>query len=280
TFANICKMFISMEPSPMTDKIDQWFGGLVNGVRAFPLNFPGTTSHGGRKCRQKLNAFFREVLEARKNVDNCDDLMSGLMHIEDEQGKKLSDEEVVDNIVSLVMAGYESTASAIMWATYHLAKSPSALAKLRDENIALVKSKGGSTLASLTITRDDIPKMKYTTKVVEETIRMANISSMVYRVANKDVEYHGYTIPKGWPVVVWLRSLHTDPNYYQDPLTFNPDRWDEPAKTGTYQVFGGGYRICPGNMLARLQMGVAQSRRKDKLSSTAKANGWCIHGFP
>uniref|UniRef100_A0A453QPT3 Ent-kaurenoic acid oxidase 1 n=1 Tax=Aegilops tauschii subsp. strangulata TaxID=200361 RepID=A0A453QPT3_AEGTS len=205
-------------------------------------------------CRQKLNAFFREVLEARKNVDNCDDLMSGLMHIEDEQGKKLSDEEVVDNIVSLVMAGYESTASAIMWATYHLAKSPSALAKLRDENIALVKSKGGSTLASLTITRDDIPKMKYTTKVVEETIRMANISSMVYRVANKDVEYHGYTIPKGWPVVVWLRSLHTDPNYYQDPLTFNPDRWDEPAKTGTYQVFGGGYRICPGNMLARLQV--------------------------
>lgn len=178
------------------------------------------------QCRQKLNAFFREVLEARKNVDKCDDLMSGLMHIEDEQGKKLSDEEVVDNIVSLVMAGYESTTSAIMWATYHLAKSPATLAKLRDENIALVKSKGGSTLASLTITRDDIPKMKYTTKVVEETIRMANISSMVYRVANKDVEYHGYTIPKGWPVLVWLRSLHTDPSYYQDPLTFNPDRWD------------------------------------------------------
>nr|BAJ98009.1 predicted protein [Hordeum vulgare subsp. vulgare] len=255
TFAIICKMFISMEPSPMTNKIDQWFGGLVDGVRAFPLNFPGTASHGGRKCRRKLNAFFREVLETRKNVDKwCDDLMGGLMHIEDEQGKKVSDEEVVDNIVSLVMAGYETTASAIMWATYHLAKSPAILAKLRDENIALVKSKGGSTLVSLTITWDDILKMKYTAKVVEETIRMANISSMAYRVANKDVEYHGYTIPKGWPVIVWLRSLHTDPNYYQDPLTFNPDRWNEPAKPGTYQVFGGGYRICPGNMLARLQV--------------------------
>ncbi|KAM3207485.1 hypothetical protein ACQJBY_062627 [Aegilops geniculata] len=255
TFANICKMFVSMEPSPMTDKIDQWFGGLLDGLKAFPLDLPGTTSRAGRMCRRKLNAVFREVLEARKKVDTgCDDLMSGLMQMEDEQGKKLSDNEVVDNIVSLVIAGYESTTTAIIWATYHLAKSPVVLAKLREENVAMNKSKSGSTLASLMITYDDIPKMKYTTKVVEETIRMANISTMVFRVANMDVEYHGYTIPKGWPVLVWLRSLHTDPNYYQDPFTFNPDRWDEPAKPGTYQVFGGGSRICPGNMLARMQI--------------------------
>jgi cytochrome P450 len=179
------------------------------------------------QCRRKLNAVFQEVLEARKKADTgCDDLMSGLMQMEDEQGKKLSDNEVVDNIVSLVIAGYESTTTAIIWATYHLAKSPVVLAKLREENVAMNKSKSGSTLASLMITYDDIPKMKYTTKVVEETIRMANISTMVFRVANMDVEYHGYIIPKGWPVLVWLRSLHTDPNYYQDPLTFNPDRWD------------------------------------------------------
>ncbi|KAF7006196.1 hypothetical protein CFC21_021258, partial [Triticum aestivum] len=89
-------------------------------------------------CRRKLNAVFRQELEARKKVGKeCDDLMSGLMHMKDEQGKKLGDEEVVDNIVSLVIAGYESTASAIMWATYHLAKSPAALAKLREENMAL-----------------------------------------------------------------------------------------------------------------------------------------------
>uniref|UniRef100_M8B5H8 Ent-kaurenoic acid oxidase 1 n=1 Tax=Aegilops tauschii TaxID=37682 RepID=M8B5H8_AEGTA len=269
TFANICKMFISMEPSPLTCQIDRWFAGLVAGLRAFPLDFPGTAFHGARKCRRKLNAVFRQELEARKKVDKeCDDLMSGLMHMEDEQGKKLSDEEVVDNIVSLVVAGYESTASAIMWATYHLAKSPAALAKLREENVALSESK---TSSPLMITHDDLPKMKYTAKVVEETIRMANIAPMVHRVANKDVEYGGYMIPAGWSVLVWVRSLHTDPSFYHDPLTFNPDRWDlmvakklidesmdgcmqEPAKPGTYQVFGGGYRICAGNMLARLQL--------------------------
>ncbi|XP_044435712.1 ent-kaurenoic acid oxidase 1-like [Triticum aestivum] len=255
TFANICKMFISMEPSPLTDKIDRWFGDLLDGLRAYPFDFPGTASHGARKSRRKLDAIFREELEARKKVDRqCDDLMGGLMQMKDEQGKKLSNEEVVDNIVSLVIAGYESTTIAIMWAVYHLAKSPVVLAKLREENIAMSKSKGGSTSTSLMITHTDIPKMKYTAKVVEETIRMANIAPMVHRVANRDVEYRGYTIPKGWAVLVWLRSLHTDPNYYEDPLSFNPNRWDEPAKAGTYQVFGGGPRVCAGNMLARLQV--------------------------
>ncbi|KAM3195912.1 hypothetical protein ACQJBY_071859 [Aegilops geniculata] len=251
TFANICKMFISMEPSPLTEKIDKLFRDLVAGLRSFPLDFPGTTFHSARKCRRKLNAIFREELEARKEVGReCDDLMGGLMHMEDEQGMKLRDEEVVDNIVSLVIAGYESTASAIMWATYHLAKSPVALAKLREENMAVSKSKGASSM----ITHDDLPNMKYTAKVVEETIRMANISPMLHRVANRDVDHNGYTIPAGWSVLVWVRSLHTDPGNYENPLTFNPDRWDEPAKPGMYLVFGGGYRICAGNMLARLQL--------------------------
>ncbi|XP_044949643.1 ent-kaurenoic acid oxidase 1-like [Hordeum vulgare subsp. vulgare] len=251
TFANICKMFISVEPSPLTEQIDQWFDSLMAGLRAFPLDFPGTAFHGARKCRRKLNSVFRQELEARKKVNKeCDDLMSGLMRTEDKHGKRLSDEEMVDNMVNLVVAGYESTASAIMWAIYHLAKSPAALAKLRKENVAVSESKGGS----LMITHDDLPRMKYTAKVVEETIRMANIAPMVHRVANRDVEYGGYTIPAGWPVLVWVRSLHTDPVYYQDPLTFNPDRWDEPVKPGTYQAFGGGYRICPGNMLAKLQL--------------------------
>uniref|UniRef100_I1QTZ9 Cytochrome P450 n=1 Tax=Oryza glaberrima TaxID=4538 RepID=I1QTZ9_ORYGL len=91
-------------------------------------------------------------------------------------------------------------------------------------------------------------------QVVEETIRLANISPMLYRVALRDVEYRGYTIPEGWKVIVWIRSLHVDPKYYDDPLSFNPDRWDKAAKLGTYQVFGGGERICAGNMLARLQL--------------------------
>ncbi|KAM0912158.1 hypothetical protein ACQ4PT_012999 [Festuca glaucescens] len=156
--------------------MDQWFTGLVAGLRALLLDFPGTAIHGARKCRRKLNVVFRDEVEARKNMANVyDDVMSGFMEMEDEQGKKLSEDEVVDNIVSTVVAGYESTVTTIMWATYHLAKSPNALANLREENVAMSETKGGSYF----ISHDDIPKMKYTAKVVEETIRMVNIASMV-----------------------------------------------------------------------------------------------------
>lgn len=81
---------------------------------------------------------FREEVQRRRRrregtVDDATsrDLMSGLMEMEDEQGKKLCDDEVVDNIVSLIVAGYESTSNAMMWAVYHLAKWPHALHKLR-----------------------------------------------------------------------------------------------------------------------------------------------------
>lgn len=97
------------------------------------------------QCRRKLNAVFREELERRRAkkitaATPCDqqeedgDLMSRLMETQDEQGKKLSDDEVVDSIGSLVMVAYESTATATMWAAYHLAKSPDILAKLRVSN--------------------------------------------------------------------------------------------------------------------------------------------------
>ncbi|CAO2036002.1 unnamed protein product [Urochloa humidicola] len=251
-FENICKMFVGMEPSPLTEEMDAWFAGLLGGLRAFPLDLPGTAFRRALRCRRKLSGVFRDELRRRKDAaDGGEDLMGALMRTEDEGGRLLSDDEVVDNIVSLVLAGYQSTASALMWAVYLLAKTPHALAKLREENAVISREKNGEF-----ITPDDISKMKYTAKVVEETLRVTNIAAMVHRVAIKDVEYAGYTIPQGWRVVVWLRSLHTDPNYYDDPLRFNPDRWEKTAKPGTYQVFGGGNRMCAGNMLARLQLAI------------------------
>ncbi|KAL5747376.1 hypothetical protein ACOSP7_024374 [Xanthoceras sorbifolium] len=103
------------------------------------------------------------------------------------------------------------------------------------------------------ITSEDVSQMKYTNKVVEETIRMANIAAVVFRLATREVEYKGYKIPKDWKVIQWIRYMHTNPENFDDPMCFNPDRWNV-TKPGTYQVFGGGSRICAGNMLARLQI--------------------------
>lgn len=88
------------------------------------------------QCREKLVAIFREELEKRKKNDDgntrpVNDLMDGLMKLKDEEGGHLSDIEVLDNIVSILLAGYESTSLATMWAVYHLAKYPKVLQKLR-----------------------------------------------------------------------------------------------------------------------------------------------------
>ncbi|XWS51071.1 hypothetical protein CRYUN_Cryun12cG0144800 [Craigia yunnanensis] len=250
TFENIGKLFASIEPGPLLDTIDELFGGLVRGIRALPLNLPGTASYHAIQCRKRVEAIFRVELEKKKNGFNINnDLMDGLIEIKDDEGNKLSEQEVLDNIVSLVVAGYNSTSLASMWAIYYLAKFPNVQKKLQEENMGIRKKKQGDF-----ITSEDVSTLKYTNKVVEETIRMANIAAVIFRLVTKETEYKGYKIPKNWKVILWLRYLHTNPENFEEPMCFNPDRWNERARPGTYQVFGGGSRICAGNMLARIQI--------------------------
>ncbi|XP_065860878.1 ent-kaurenoic acid oxidase-like [Euphorbia lathyris] len=254
TLENIGKFFASLEPGALIDEMDKLFDGIIKGMRAQPSKFPGSACYYATQCRRKVEVIFMREIEKRKTrirngekVEN--DVMNGLMQIRDEQGNGLSEKEVLHNIINFIIAGYESTALASTWAIYYLAKYPNVLKKLREENMALFKNKKEDF-----ITTEDVSQLKYTNKVVEETIRMANIAQFMFRLVTKDVDYKGCRIPKGWKVILWSRYLHTDPENFDDPLCFNPDRWDKPAKPGTYQVFGGGVRICAGNMLARLQV--------------------------
>ncbi|KAL8457331.1 hypothetical protein ACS0TY_035253 [Phlomoides rotata] len=254
TLANIGKYFASFEPGHVLDTLDELYKGVVHGLRAYPLDLPGTDLHYALQCRKKVVAIFREELERRKNCDASEaknDLMEGLMQIKDEEGNRLTDIEVLDNIVTLLVAGYTSTALAKMWAIYYLAKTPDVLEKLRDEHMPIAKKLNGDF-----ITYEEIASCKYTNKVVEEIIRLGNISAFTFRTATKDVDYKGCKIPKGWKVACWFRYLHTNPENFEDPLCFNPDRWNIAPKPGSYLVFGGGPRSCAGNMLARLQVAV------------------------
>ncbi|CAO2816267.1 unnamed protein product [Amaranthus hypochondriacus] len=227
------------------------------GFRATPLHIPGTSYYKALKCREKIVKIFKNELDKRrtnnKDIDvtkeSVGDLMDSLMKAKDIEGKHLKDEEVLDNIVNSILLGHISSAYAVTWCHYFLAKSPTVLQKLREENKALLEEKNGEK-----ITNGDIQKLKYTNKVVEEVLRMANLSGFLFRRVMEDAEFRGYLIPKGWRVMVWLRQLHNDPNNFDDPMCFNPDRWDTRPKHGTYLPFGGGLRFCPGSMIIRLIM--------------------------
>ncbi|CAO2832131.1 unnamed protein product [Amaranthus hypochondriacus] len=227
------------------------------GFRATPIHIPGTSYYKALKCREKIVRIFKNELDKRrtnnKDIDltkeSVGDLMDSLMKAKDIEGKHLKDEEVLDNIVNSILLGHISSAYAVTWCHYFLAKSPTVLQKLREENKALLEEKNGEK-----ITNGDIQKLKYTNKVVEEVLRMANLSGFLFRRVMEDAEFKGYLIPKGWRVMVWLRQLHNDPNNFDDPMVFNPDRWDTRPKHGTYLPFGGGLRFCPGSMIIRLIM--------------------------
>ncbi|KAL5718373.1 ent-kaurenoic acid monooxygenase [Ranunculus cassubicifolius] len=253
SFENIIYSFISFKQSPMLYTMNQWFVGLHGGFRAQPWKVPGTAYYHAVQCKKKLTAIFRKELEKRKLSDGTsagkNDLMENLMRIRDEDGTPLGDSEVVDMIIGLVLAGYESTASSMTWALYYLAKNNNVLQKLREENLCMHKN--GDC-----ITIQDVAELKYTNKVVEEILRMANIAPFLLREAKRDVTYQGCRIPKGWRIFVWLRYLHTNPENFTDPLSFNPERWNSPPQPGTFQAFGGGVRLCAGNKLARTQLAI------------------------
>ncbi|KAL1541578.1 ent-kaurenoic acid monooxygenase [Salvia divinorum] len=253
TLASIGMYFASIESEDVLETIDDLVKGIISGLRAYPINFPGTALHYALQCRRRAKAIFRKELEKRNKFEASvpkNDLMEALMQMKDEEGNRLSEDEVLDNIVTLILAGYTSTSVAIMWAVYYLAKYPEVLLKLREEHMLISKKLGDL------VTYEEIVSCKYTAKVVEEIIRMANISSFVVRTAKKDVDYKGYRIPKGWKVACWFRYFQTNPEHFEDPMCFNPDRWNEAPKAGSYLVFGGGPRMCAGNMFARLQVSV------------------------
>ncbi|XP_030531455.1 ent-kaurenoic acid oxidase 2-like [Rhodamnia argentea] len=129
TFQYIGKLFASVEPGPLLDEVSSLFDGLMLGFGDQPFSLPGTA-------------------------------YPYALQIEDEDGNKLNDDEVVDNIVSLVIGGYESISRACAWAFYYLASYPDVLHKLREENEACSKNEVGEP-----ITSEDVAKMKYTSKI-------------------------------------------------------------------------------------------------------------------
>ncbi|XP_020268060.1 ent-kaurenoic acid oxidase 2-like [Asparagus officinalis] len=253
TFRNICEVLVSFKSKELLDTMESMYRGLMGGLRSMRIKIPGTAYHHALKCRKKLsNILLKEVRDRKEHGIQKHDFLQILIDSVDENGNKLNEVEVMENIVSLILGGYESTSNVMTWGLFYLAKYPEILEKLKEETRQIQKQKSKDEI----LTAQDIKSMKYASMVAEELIRLANVSPFIFRtVARDDVVINGYKLPRNWRVLVWIRSMHLDPRYFSDPLTFNPDRWDNfRPKAGTYSVFGAGLRYCPGNNFARVQV--------------------------
>ncbi|XP_054776382.1 ent-kaurenoic acid oxidase 2-like isoform X2 [Prosopis cineraria] len=229
TFKIIMHIFLSSESEPVMEALEREYTTLNYGVRAMGINLPGFAYHKALKARKNLVATFQSIVDERRKQrkeNSCGetkDMMDALMDVEDEGGRKLSDEEIIDVMMMYLNAGHESSGHITMWATVMLQRHPEYLQEAKAEQEEIIKRRP-PTQKGLTL--KEIRQMDYLSKVIDETLRLITFSLVVFREAKSDVNINGYTVPKGWKILVWFRTVHLDPEIYPNPKEFNPSRWN------------------------------------------------------
>ncbi|KAE9594863.1 putative cytochrome P450 [Lupinus albus] len=260
TFKIIMHIFLGAESEPIMEALEKEYTNLNLGVRAQRINIPGFAFHKSLKARKNLLAIFQKILDERRaekkgklSNKKHKDMIDSLIDVEDENGRRLGDDDIMDIMLMYLNAGHESSGHITMWATYYLQKHPEYLQKAKEEQEEILR-KRPPTQKGLIL--EEVRKMDFLSKVVDETLRLVTFSLMVFREAKTDVHINGYLIPKGWKILTWFRAVHLNPEIYPDPSEFNPYRWNITHKAGEFLPFGAGTRLCPGNDLAKLEISV------------------------
>ncbi|NP_001316953.1 cytochrome P450 90A1 [Gossypium arboreum] len=256
TFELTVKQLMSYDPGEWSESLRKEYLLVIEGFFTVPLPLFSTTYRRAIKARTKVaEALSLIVRERRKEYERGakkNDMLAALLAGDD----KFSDEQIVDFLVALLVAGYETTSTIMTLAVKFLTETPLALAQLKEEHEGIRAKKSESEALQWS----DYKSMPFTQCVVNETLRVANIISGVFRRAMTDINIKGYTIPKGWRVFASFRAVHLDHNQFKDARTFNPWRWQSNSGIScprhVFTPFGGGPRLCPGYELARVELSV------------------------
>jgi cytochrome P450 len=204
-----------------------------------------------RAIKRLDEVVFRMIAERREHPEKRDDLLNMLLEAQDEENelKKMTDQQVRDEVMTLFIAGHESTANALSWAWILLDQNPEVLKKLKEELYQVL----GSRLPS----PEDYPRLQYTERVFSEILRLYPPAWSVGRRALEDLELGGYWIPKGSILVMSPYLMQRDPRYWKDPEAFDPERFLPEPKASrpqfSYFPFGAGPRACIGEGFAWME---------------------------
>jgi len=201
-----------------------------------------------RAAIAELDDLVRGVVADGRRREGGDDVVSALLRAQD--AAHADDTQVRDEVMTLLLAGHETTANALTWTLHLLSDAPHVAARLRRALAALGR----------TPTYEDLPALPYAYAVVAEAMRLYPPAWILEREALDDVVVGGIRVPRGGQLVMCTWVLHRDPRSWVAPLAFRPERWldeqggfDESAPgqpKGAWQPFGGGTRVCIGESFA------------------------------
>jgi cytochrome P450 len=193
-----------------------------------------------RRRVERVDRLIAAVTDERRQAEDLserDDVLSMMLQARHEDGRPMSDAEIRDELLTLLVAGHETTATALSWAMERLTRHPEKLERLRAEVEA--------------------GEDAYLTATVQETLRLRPVIVVVVRKLTEPVELGGYELPTGARVVPSIHLIHRDPQIYPEPERFLPERFlDNPPGTYTWIPFGGGVRRCLGAAFAQFEMAV------------------------
>lgn len=204
-----------------------------------------------RGIRQLDDVFYSIIRERRANPADADDLLGALLKLRHADGRPMSDRELRDEMMTLLLAGHETTAVSLSWTWYLLALNKPTEAKLLGE----LKD----VLGDRDATAADIPRLRYTESVIKESMRLYPPAWGIGRRALSAFEVGGYRLPAGTNIFLMQWITHRDGRFFPDPERFKPERWesdsarDDNLSRFAYFPFGGGPRKCIGASFAMME---------------------------
>ena len=214
--------------------------------------WPSPANRRLRAAMQTLDEVILDIIGTRRQGNSDpDDLLSMLLNARDEEtGEGMSDRQLRDEVMTIFLAGHETTAIALGWTWYLLSCHPAVRERLHGEVDTVL---GGQPPQVA-----DLPRLGYVEQVVKESMRLYPPAWVISRCADQDDVIGGHRIPAGSIVLVSPYVTHRHPGFWEHPDTFDPDRFETAREAGrppfVYFPFGGGPRLCIGNSFAMMEL--------------------------
>jgi cytochrome P450 len=219
---------------------------------ALPYWVPTVRNRAYRSALRRLERVVFDIIERKRSHPSAesDDLLGRLLRARDEDdGSGMTDRQLRDEVMTLFLAGHETTANALTWTLYLLAGHPQIAARVRNELRHVIGDREPATA--------DVPRLPFTARVLRESMRLYPPAYAIGREAVRDTTIAGHAVRRGTTVILPQWAVHRDPAHYDRPTEFDPDRWTPEFEASlpryAYFPFGGGPRVCIGNTFAELE---------------------------
>lgn len=217
-----------------------------------PRTWPTPANRRAARHQAELYALCDGIIDSRRDREDRDDLVTLLVHAENAEDGSLDADELREQVLIFLLAGHETTATALAFALHLLARHPEEQRRVREEVDRVLGGPGGRAP-----TAADMDELSYLTMVLKEAMRLYPSAPVIGRRSVADAEIEGVRIPAGADILVSPWVTHRHPDYWPDPERFDPSRFTPEAEASrpryAWFPFGGGPRACIGQHLSMLE---------------------------